>query len=97
MKTKYYLFLEHSRWLHQVHHNLCSEGFFFVLLGKTINLVPQGSVLRTLLFTVFINDVPEIVDSNALLVLFTIYVAKLSREISGLKEKDAEQEDIGMC
>ena len=39
---------------------------------------------------------PEIVDSNALLVLFTDD-SKFSREISGLEEKDAEQEDIGMC
>ena len=39
---------------------------------------------------------PEIVDSNALLVLFTDD-SKFSRGISGLEEKDVEQEDIGMC
>ena len=36
---------------------------------------------------------PEVVDSNALLVLFADD-AKLSREIAGQEDKDAEQEDI---
>ena len=42
--------------------------------------VPQGSVLGPLLFVVFIDDMPEVVDDNSLLIMFADD-AKLHREI----------------
>ena len=54
--------------------------------------VPQGSVLGPLLFVVFIDDMPEVVDDDSLLIMF-VDDAKLHREIKTISDKEIEQED----
>ena len=53
--------------------------------------VPQGSVLGPLLFVVFIDDMPEVVDDNSLLIMFADD-AKLHRDQNHLRQRN-EQND----
>ena len=55
--------------------------------------VPQGSVLGPLLFVIFIDDMPEVVDEDSLLIMYADD-AKLSREQKTFDDQETEQEDI---
>ena len=55
--------------------------------------IPQGSVLGPLLFVIYINDLPDVIDKESFLFLFADDT-KVFREISTIDDHTVLQSDI---
>ena len=69
---------------------VCIRGSFSEWVNITSG-VPQGSVLGPILFIIFVNDMPDVV--NSMLLMFADNT-KLYRTIISVHDNDALQQDI---
>ena len=76
-------------------HRRATAGWIrsFLTRRKTTNGIPQGSVLWSSLFVLFINDLPDSIQNNSTVVVFADDT-KLFARTDTSKDKEQLQEDL---